>query len=321
VIVNSMQRASYDNLPTSARANILAALCFAVQSSTDSGFVLPDDVMDTARPHEWFSDLKANRGKFYGVGPGIDHLHRNMPGKTWSLDHDGTPLSPKHLAQMIAARALGMARLDEGTATAAGEPYAARTQPGMPDGPPVNGGDEDVDNVWEEFDEDDERELDEMTDTPPTDPDDAAELAAIDPRAPLPPAQGGWQLGPIGTPGPPLTGAARHATWLRVVDRVAGELRPDADGSVVVPLTTEDNPGRGLVDVWMREPGVTLSTRPWVHARLNAWIDDGLVERLDRGRYRLSPTLLRALGDGTLPIADGDREPSLVSPAPPGPPA
>lgn len=316
IIVNSMQRASYDNLPTSARANIAAAMCFAVQAATDAGFILPDHVMDSAVPHLWYSNLPEWRGYYYAVAPGITAEQQVMPGRTWGQDHDGTRLTASLITRLIAERAPGMARLDEGTAAAAGQAYADRTKPGQPGGPPVDpaaaGIDLDLDEEMDDLLDDlmDDEELD----VPTPDPDDAADLDGIDPRATLPIPGGNRALGPVGTPGPDLTGRQRHLAWLHTIDEVAARKKPDRDGSVVVTLEE-------LQNEWFSVPGISASTRPWLHARLGALIGDELAERVGRGAYRLTPNLLRQVGAGTIPITEGDIDAESVSPASGGPPA
>jgi hypothetical protein len=81
VIVASLQRASHDNIDTSARAQLAASLCFGVRDHTDATFALPDNVLDAgAAPDSW-----GNRrpGYFYLVAPGVDEERWAVPGRTY----------------------------------------------------------------------------------------------------------------------------------------------------------------------------------------------------------------------------------------------
>lgn len=99
VIVASLQRASHDNIDTSARAQLAGALCFGVRDAMDATFALPDNVLDAgATPDNW-----GNRkpGYCYLVAPGIDEERWPVPLRTFRarnpqliavLDEWATPL-------------------------------------------------------------------------------------------------------------------------------------------------------------------------------------------------------------------------------------
>jgi hypothetical protein len=329
IIVSSMQRASHGNQPTDARANMGANICFPVLDDTDSGFVLPNDIAKVSIAHLWGADLEHHQGYFYVAAPGVSHEQRLMPARTYSLDETGARLDPVTFTRLINERAPGMAELDEGTATAAGPAYADREHGRHAVDDPSAGAGADGRNGADRMDRDrtdgedkrmddyadevDERSTDPNTysdedddiETPQPHPDDRGDMARVDPRATLPPARGQFQLGLVGTPGDPLTGPQRHQAWMQVVDRVAGEMKPEPDGSVVVSLTD-------LLTAWFEVRGVDATTRPWVHARLAEWCEPlgELAERAGRGRYRLTPALLRRLGSGSLPVTPGDEEPA-----------
>jgi hypothetical protein len=316
VLVNSMQRASHDNLPTSARANIAAAVCFAVRSDTDASFVLPDDVMETQVAHLWYTELERRQGYFYAVAPGVSPEQRPMAKRTWWMDR-------ADIERAVAANAPGMAALDDLSVRAAGEAYANRSagrnvgaSSGGRSGPSVDGNapgyvDGTVDgwpgpSVDDEADDDyfDDVDDDELT-VVEIDPEDARDMDEIDPREPLPEVDGpDVEFGPQGTPGPELTGAARHEAWLGVLDEVARRQPPQDDGSVTVEMSD-------LLDAWLQVPGVSPSTRPWLHERLNELInhDPPLAERLRKGRYRLLP----GKPGVTAPVTAGDRDGPFVS--------
>ena len=99
VIVASLQRASHDNIDTSARAQLAGALCFGVRDAMDATFALPDNVLDAgATPDNW-----GNRkpGYCYLVAPGVDEERWPVPLRTFRarnpqlvavLDEWATPL-------------------------------------------------------------------------------------------------------------------------------------------------------------------------------------------------------------------------------------
>lgn len=81
LIVVSLQRASHDNIDTSARAQLAGALCFGVRDAMDATFALPDTVLDAgAAPDSW-----GNRrpGYCYLVAPGVDEERWHVPLRTY----------------------------------------------------------------------------------------------------------------------------------------------------------------------------------------------------------------------------------------------
>lgn len=81
LIVVSLQRASHDNIDTSARAQLAGALCFGVRDAMDATFALPDNVLDAgAAPDSW-----GNRkpGYCYLVAPGIEEEMWHVPLRTF----------------------------------------------------------------------------------------------------------------------------------------------------------------------------------------------------------------------------------------------
>lgn len=117
VIVVSLQRASHDNIDTSARAQLAAALCFGVRDGTDSTFALPDNVLDAgAAPDSW-----GNRkpGYAYLVAPGLDEERWPVPLRTFRA------FDP-HIAKVLAEWAHVRANLDTLSINAAGAAYARR---------------------------------------------------------------------------------------------------------------------------------------------------------------------------------------------------
>lgn len=79
-LIISLQRASHDQLSTTARDAFGTRLCFGVQNSTAAGFMLPDSVIDAgAAPERW-----ANRrpGYCYLVTPGVEEARYSSPGRT-----------------------------------------------------------------------------------------------------------------------------------------------------------------------------------------------------------------------------------------------
>lgn len=81
LLVVSLQRASHDNIDTSARAQLAGSLCFGVRDAMDATFALPDAVLDAgAAPDAW-----GNRkpGYAYVVGPGIEEDRWPVPLRTY----------------------------------------------------------------------------------------------------------------------------------------------------------------------------------------------------------------------------------------------
>lgn len=102
-LINSMQRASGTNIPTGARAQQAAGLCFGVQRKSDAQFIFPGDEQLASA----VALLGTNQqGTFYASYPGVSELHRTMPVRTPWVDR-------QTIADEILDNADGMAVPDE----------------------------------------------------------------------------------------------------------------------------------------------------------------------------------------------------------------
>lgn len=80
-LVVELQRASFDRMPTSARANIGSWICLGVQSETDAGMALSDTSLDAgAAPWEWKNERP---GYLYAELAGTDRTRWAMPARSY----------------------------------------------------------------------------------------------------------------------------------------------------------------------------------------------------------------------------------------------
>lgn len=117
VVVVSLQRASHDNIDTSARAQLAGTMCFGVRDGQDASFALDDGVLDAgAAP-----DLWQNRypGYCYLVAPGV-------PEDRWAVPMRTFRASREQVAAAVAEWAHVRAELDPLSRDAAGAAYARR---------------------------------------------------------------------------------------------------------------------------------------------------------------------------------------------------
>lgn len=120
-IVVSMQRATHNNIPTDARAQLGASLCFGVRNVEDASFALSDETLDSgANPAAW----KATRpGYAYFEAPGVAEDRWTTPLRTYRI-------TPEQIRDTIAQYAPVRAQLDELTVEAAGPAYTNRVRHG-----------------------------------------------------------------------------------------------------------------------------------------------------------------------------------------------
>jgi hypothetical protein len=354
-LVDSMQRADHQNKPTGARAQMAAAVCFGVQSKTDSGMVLPDDVNEQSLADVW---QNTKQGACYIVAPGIPAELRGIECRTPWVERD-------KLTAEIANNARGMCQLDDVTEQAMGAPYAerelfskvidehgrpvrvstavrrkldqiagrttptttgptAQTSPVRPAGQTAPTTYEDGDQMDDRTDDDQPIEIDESDPAvanpalPVAYQGAENDMVQVDPRAELAPVPGeaaGVSFIPQDQ-AERLEGPARHEAWQRCLAQVAADGQTEADGSIIV--TTAD-----LCDAWLGTPGVDSRMRPWMHARIDSLIEAGLAERVEpepgvpgRGKYRLSAR--HDWSHPSPPVVDEDGADADVSGAPGG---
>lgn len=287
-LVLSMQRASGDNIPTSARSNLGAVMCFGVNERTgglsDAQFALSEETIAAgARPEAWGV---SKPGYHYLEAPGV-------PADRWSMKARSFYEDDGPLADAVAACAHLRAGLDGGTAAAIGEayaagvPHAADAAPGAAGAGPVDREETTVDRYDHDHDHDDDDGDDgdeEWTIPAQPEPDLAR---GIDPRAPIPEWTGpDVDLSPPDDGQPPLTPDDRMAAFKALL---VGFLER---GQQTVQMGE-------LVAAWDTQVGpFRANQRPHLHAMLNALIELGQVERDDAGRGRYQLCLLVSASNG-----------------------
>lgn len=83
-LILAIQRVTYDQMPTSARANFGTVACFGVHSAKDAGYALSGETMDAgAVPHVW---RNRKPGYLYLEAPGVDPDRYAMPARAFLAD-------------------------------------------------------------------------------------------------------------------------------------------------------------------------------------------------------------------------------------------
>ena len=267
-LVLSMQRASADNIPSSARSNMGAAMCFGVNEKTggqsDAQFALSEETIAAgARPEAWGT---SKPGYHYLEAPGV-------PADRWSMKARSFYEDDGPLQAAVAAYAHLRPQLDAGTAAAIGDVFEA----GRPGRTPAATTAGDVMPRPDDYEDDlPDDDGDGEWVVPPQPEPDLAER--IDPRAPIPEWIGpDIDLGPADDGRPPMSPDDRMAAFKNIL---VGFLERGQE---------EVQMGE-LVDAWQAQLGpFAANQRPHLHAMLNALIELGQVERAasGRGRYRL----------------------------------
>jgi hypothetical protein len=248
-LVASMQRASHGRIPTDARAQFSAAVCFGLNQRgqhSDAQFALSEATVEAgANPEAWGVTCP---GKHYLEAPGV-------PVQRWSLPcraYDVRGLADE-LAAAVAEWAPARMPLDEATAAALG-------LGGRPAGMARS----------EDVADDDEY---------PVPPQPEPELAAkVNPREPIPPWAGeNIRLGPPDDGRPPLDRDTKERHFEAILAGFMERGQTDVRMAELVDAwraQTGQPPSKG---------------RPFLHEMLGRRIDQGQVERLAEGRgvYRL----------------------------------
>lgn len=113
-IIVSVQRATHTSLPTDARAELGASMCFGVKGSEDADFALSDYTLDSgADPGLW---ANSHPGYAYLEAPGVDKSRWSIPLRTFYITAD-------QMRSTISTHAHMRARLDDLSARAAGTSY------------------------------------------------------------------------------------------------------------------------------------------------------------------------------------------------------
>jgi hypothetical protein len=86
LLVLAIQRITYDQMPTSARANFGTVACFGVRTSADAGMTLSPETIDAgAAPEQW---RNRRPGYLYLEAPGIDEERYSMPARAYLAKAD-----------------------------------------------------------------------------------------------------------------------------------------------------------------------------------------------------------------------------------------
>jgi hypothetical protein len=123
--VVSMQRASYDNIDTSVRANISTTACFGVRDEKESQFALTADVLDAgANPALWQA---TKPGSLYLAGaPWVDQGRYSLPGRTYYAPFGDEIQGAKALGEWVARNLAYRDAIDSVTAESAGDAWLNR---------------------------------------------------------------------------------------------------------------------------------------------------------------------------------------------------
>ncbi|HEY9474812.1 MAG TPA: hypothetical protein VIS06_13290 [Mycobacteriales bacterium] len=273
-VVVSMQRASYQNIPTDARAQLGAVLCFGVRGTDDAGFALSDTVLDSgANPAAWGAKRP---GYAYLEAPGVPEENWPTPLRTFQI-------TPEQITATIDAHARVRAELDPVTIDAAGPAYTNRTRravpiditepvqqqtaPIRPDANPAPDPEEFEEVTAELLDTDDELEPVPVPDNP-----EPGLLDTVDTEQEIPDNdEPRWQFVNVPTAGRELTTSEAQAMLAQYLDGLA-----EAGQTTVRPA-----------DLAELRPKLTRS-RTWLSRELARLCAEGtLVETGDPGVYRL----------------------------------
>jgi FtsK/SpoIIIE family len=121
-ICTSLQRATYTNISTDARANHGSSICMGINNAADAVFALPDEVIEAGAIPSWGA---RKRGYAYLAGMGA-------PEQRWTVKWRSFLGRPPELAAAVTATGPQRAGVDEVTAAAAGAVFAARERYATP---------------------------------------------------------------------------------------------------------------------------------------------------------------------------------------------
>lgn len=119
--VGSLQRPTFDNMPTSLRNSFGQTLCFGVKDTDEAAIIMPDATLRAgANPAEWQA---RKPGYCYLVSGGTSEERHVVPARSF-----GAPFSedPGALTELLLEHAHLRTPLDPVTAAAAGPAYASR---------------------------------------------------------------------------------------------------------------------------------------------------------------------------------------------------
>lgn len=262
VITTSLQRATYGRIDTDARANLPGAVCFGVDDVDDARLVLPDRMVDAgADPSIW----EASRpGCAFLYDPSIDDLERlTTPLRGPRVDMN----LPKFQAMLRAAADYHVRyrpSLHPEVADALAELWPASAPVAVAT----------VDNGFHFPQASNQEITDEMDseDVEVTEEDMGIDPYADDPHPTyqpgidddMPESPSNWRFGP--EQGPIDADEVRRILAAQIMAvRAAGRDVMTIDD--VRPLFAERK----------------IRSRPWFYAQLRAWVDEGLLMRVDEG--------------------------------------
>jgi len=245
ILIVSMQRATFTNIPTDARAQLGAALCFGVRDDTDATFALGRGVIDAgASPAIWGNRIP---GLAYLEAPGI-------PEERWPIPLRVFKTTSHQIETVVGEHSHIRATLDPVSCAAAGDTYTQRHNT-TPDNPITLKTGKANDTAIG---------LAENIDKPPIPPQPEPELTInIDPSQPLEPPEIDLQFAnpSTSTQGQQVT----HEQATQALRQYLIQLRSDGAQSVSPAqlATLRTRIGR---------------SRTWISRQLTQLVDDGLLE-------------------------------------------
>lgn len=264
-LVPSAQRWTNDRVPTSLRSSIGNVAVFGAQAREDAGYLLSEGTLESgANPGEWKTRFP---GKFLVEANGVEVERFPVPAKGYF----GENAQLKAITDEWGPR---MAKLDPVTLAAFGNTYAPYQPTATTAVRQRTEADElDDDRPYQPTEEEEaEFMVPEMDD-----PELAAMARDVDPRSAMPEWTGAdVDLMPADTGGREWTKEEKRAEFGRMLDDLLSDGRAE--------LSTGE-----LSEEWASRIGDRETFKPWfMHELIGEWIDNGQMERMGRGRYRIA---------------------------------
>ena len=276
----SLQRATYSNLDTDARANFGDAICFGVKNEADASFALPDYVLEAgAEPERWMANQPGSAYAAVREAPVDRHP---MPIKMFGPPTTKKSDENKDLTPAAESLPDQDGKLDPITRAAFGEVYAefVAARAGAPvaattaSAPQTEDDVEDQDDDIEDQEHDDDVEDQEHDDVEPivyTTPDDDPEITA-DIDTPIPELENDFAL-PTRTKG----------------SRASAEQARAAVDSLLEEWGAGHEFGAFDLKTELREMGVERS-RSWLYSQLRRLEESGRLHHEDSGAWTVLET-------------------------------
>lgn len=267
----SLQRATWSNLDTDARANLGDGVCFGVRDYADADYVLPDYVLEAGcDPSRW---RKSRPGAAYAAIEHVDPDRHTVPVKAF-----GPPTTnPKDENRDLTPAAESLPdqdeKLDPITRAAFGEVYAefVAARAGAPGAATTASAPQIEDDIEDQGDDDVEDQDDDVEPIVYNTPDDDPEITA-DIDTPIPELENDFAL-PTRTKG----------------TRASAEQARAAVDSLLEEWGAGHEFGAFDLKTELREMGVERS-RSWLYSQLRRLEDDGRLHHEDSGAWTVLET-------------------------------